>query len=286
MDTTTLLWTLAATLFAGLQTFSQKVAAQEKRDSAFNGFMMYAVSGSLAVTFLIFQPPLSDVWPLIALFGLAAGAAHALGNYIRLEALKHIDSVIYFPLNKVLGPLLVLIGGVYIFGDKLSVVQMIGVVCSISVPLLLISGAEHTRQSDLRRGLWFVVISTTLTSVSMLLTKQGLLYSSDIFFFLVMSQVAGVVSSTAIFIHKEKSFAHLTMRDVWLGVASGTLGFMAYATLLIALTTGLVSIVYVIQAHYILIPILLSIWWYKEHINIRKILAVVLSLTAIGLFFE
>ncbi len=286
MDTTTLLWTLAATVFAGLQVFSQKVAAQEKRDSAFNGFMMYGVSGALALGFLLVQPPPPETWPLIALFGLAAGSAHALGNYIRMEGLKYIDSVIYFPLNKVLGPLMVVVGGVFIFSEYLTPLQYLGVVCSVTVPLLLISGAEHHRQSNLKRGLWFVVISTTLTTISILLTKQGLSYDSNVFFFLLMAQVAGVVSSTIMFIRKERSLSHLTKRDVMLGAVNGVLSFLAYLTLLIALTTGLLSIVYVIQAHYILIPIILSIWWYKEHINLRKILAVAVSLLAIGLLYE
>jgi hypothetical protein len=39
----------------------------------------------------------------------------------------------------------------------------------------------------------------------------------------------------------------------------------------------------VIHAHYILVPIILSIWWYGEHINTRKVAAVVLSFLAISL---
>ena len=50
-----------------------------------------------------------------------------------------------------------------------------------------------------------------------------------------------------------------------------------------ALSTGLVSIVYIIQAHYILIPIVLSVWWYRDHINVRKFIAVVVSFFAITL---
>jgi uncharacterized membrane protein len=50
-----------------------------------------------------------------------------------------------------------------------------------------------------------------------------------------------------------------------------------------AMSTGQVSLVYTIQAHYIVIPIILSVIYYKEHMDLRKFAAVVLSMVAIGL---
>ncbi len=82
------------------------------------------------------------------------------------------------------------------------------------------------------------------------------------------------------------SVSHIEKRDVVLGLVSGTLGFFATYTLLQALLSGLVSIVYVIVAHYILIPIVLSVWWYGEHINFRKVAAIVLSLVAISVLYS
>ena len=114
MDQVTLFWTLVSTFLAGFSLFVQKVVAEEKRSSAFNGFMMYGVTGIIALGILSFQKDFPDHWLLVVAFGLAAGGIHGIGNFIRMESLRHIDSVIFFPLNKLIGPFLVVIGGIVI----------------------------------------------------------------------------------------------------------------------------------------------------------------------------
>lgn len=285
MDQTTLLWTLAGTFFAGIALFIQKVVAEEGRSSAFNGLFMYGLSGIIAFALL----PTAEVpidWRIVAFFGLSAGAIHGLGNFLRIESLKYIDSVLFFPLNKVFGPLLVVIGGIVLFSDSLSPVQYVGVALSLTVPLLLVSSVERSRQKNLTSGMRLLVVSTILSAVSILLTKQGL-RNSDVLFMLCMSQITGTLASVAILFRQHGAgramFAHANQRDITLGLLSGVFAFASSYCLFEALDTGLVSLVYVIQAHYILIPIVLSVWWYRDHINTRKFAAVVLSFFAIGL---
>ena len=288
MDTITFLWTLAATFFAGLQLFTQKIVAHERRDSAFNGLMMYGVSGVMALAILITLPWPKE-WIVGGLIGLSAGLIHAVGNYIRIESLKYIDTVIYFPINKVLGPVIVVAAGVVLFADSLSLKEYIGIALSLSVPLLLLSAAEHHRQRDLRRGVIFLLMSTILTSISVILTKQGLVVASAVLFVVAIAQIGGATTS-ALILFKQKGIrapvAHVDRRDILLGFFSGTLGFVSFYTLLKAMSTGALSLVYVIQAHYILIPIILSIWWYGEHVNFRKVIAVVVSCLAILLLYN
>src|SRR4051812_16189235 len=135
MDGITLAWTLAATVFAGLQIFTQKVVAQERGDSALNGVMGYGVSAIAAGIAAALTTGSSAALVLAALWALGSGTIHGFGSYIRIESLKYIDSVIYFPINKVLGPLMVLAMAVAWFGDKLTVLQYIGIVFSLCVPL-------------------------------------------------------------------------------------------------------------------------------------------------------
>lgn len=290
MDSITLAWTLAATVLAGAQLFVQKIVAQERRDSALSGFFMYAISGLMALVVLISLREMPKDWLIISMFALMGGAVHGFGNFIRIEALKYIDAVIYFPINKMLGPLLVVVAGVALFAEHLTATQYIGIALSLTVPLLLISSVEHHRQHDLRRGLIFVIISTALTSASVLFAKQGLSYGSEVWFILGVSQLAGSMSSATIFFKQRGLHSlHLSSikgRDLLLGVVLGVLGLFSYFTLLMAMKTGLISLVYVIQAHYILIPIVLSVWWYREHINTRKVVAIVVSLLAISVLYS
>ncbi|MDO8514623.1 MAG: EamA family transporter [bacterium] len=289
MDQVTLLWTLGSTVLAGLTLFIQKVVAEEGRSSAFNGFLMYGASGAFALVLLLVQHDMPAQWPLVVFFGLMGGAVHGLGNFIRIESLKYIDSVLFFPLNKILGPLLVVIGGVALFADPLTMMQYIGIGLSLTVPLLLVSSVEHQRQKNLPLGLKLLLVSTILTACSLLLIKQGLLYGSAVLLMLCASQLAGTIASAGILLKQHGAgfsmIAHADRRDVSLGLLSAFFGLFSAYALFEALSTGLVSLVYVIQAHYILIPIILSVWWYHDHINLRKFAAVMVSFLAITLLY-
>jgi len=289
MDAATFAWTIAAMVLAGMQVFSQKIVAHEKRDSAFNGIMGYGLSALIALLGLLFVYAIPANWQVIAFFGLAAGLTHGVGSYIRIESLKRIDAVIFFPINKVLGPVLVVAVGILWFGDALSIREYIGIALSLTVPLLLISAAEKHRQNNLKGGLILLVVSTAITAFSSLLVKEGLDYDASVLFIMALSQAAGAVSSVAIYL-KQRSGRVLDLlahdaRDVKLGLINGTLQFFSFLFFLKAISGGLISLVYVIHAHYILIPIVLSIWWYKDHINLRKFAAVVVSFLAISLLY-
>ena len=100
---------------------------------------------------------------------------------------------------------------------------------------------------------------------------------------------AGTVASAAILLKQHGAgwsmITHASRRDVYLGLFSAFFGLLSAYSLFKAMSTGLVSLVYVIQAHYILIPIVLSVWWYKDHINLRKLAAVMVSFLAITLLY-
>ena len=277
------LWTLAATFFSGLQVFFQKVVAQEKRGAALNGAFMYGLSG-VAAFLALFYYDVPNAWVWVSLYAIAGGVVHAIGNYVRIEGLKHIDSVIFFPLNKVLGPLVVLVGSVFILDEHLTQLQLVGVIVSMCVPLLLISTSERHRQQNLALGLVFLVVSTVLTSISQILTKLGVGLDPAVFFMMGVSQLAGFVSSGVMHTRSTETISALKDRRDWeLGLIAGLLAFVSFYALLKAMSLGQLSIVYTIHAHYILIPIILSVWWYGEHINARKLLAVCISFVAIGL---
>jgi uncharacterized membrane protein len=179
----------------------------------------------------------------------------------------------------------VVIGGVFFFSDALTPIQYAGVALSLTVPLLLITSVEFHRQKNLVYGLQLMVLCSVITALSLLVTKQGFLYGSYVLLMLGSAQTAGTIASAAILMrqHGMGFIAHAERRDVVLGLWSAFFGITSAYSLFVALDVGLVSLVYVIQAHYILIPIVLSVWWYRDHINLRKFAAVVVSFAAIAL---
>jgi drug/metabolite transporter (DMT)-like permease len=282
------LLTIASTVLGGIAMFTSKMIAVHKGDTAVNSFLQYSVSGVIALCAFVMNPVVPAAWASITFFAVVSGVMHGVGNMVRTNALHYIDSTIYFPLNKVLGPLFVFVCGVLLFKESLTQAQLFGVVLSLCVPLLLITASEHHRQNNLQRGLIFVVISTLLTAGSMLFVKAGAEAAESQIFMMLVSQIGGTFISYLAYAQQHKK--HLSLRSVsskhlLIGATSGVAGGLSFYLLLLAFHSGYISLVYTIHAHYILIPIFLSVWWYGEHINLRKFAAVVLSCVTLTLLY-
>jgi drug/metabolite transporter (DMT)-like permease len=279
-------WALAATFAAGIQVFSQKIVAQEKRDSALNGTIGFGISTVITGIAFIMFPSVPEGWHVVVAISLCAGVMMCVAAYYRIESLKEIDSVIYFPINKVIGPLVAVLIGVTLLHETLSTPQMWGIAFSVLVPLLLISSSERHRQGNLRRGLLLLLVSTILTAITAPLQKVVTNISSELLFPLLTWQIAATVSSALLYQWikpPEASLLRIHARDLKLGFLNGVLQFFSAFAFIKAISLGQVSIFYVIHAHYILIPIILSVLFYGDHINMRKFAAIVISLSAISL---
>lgn len=280
------IWALVATVMAGIQVFSQKVVAHERRDSAFNGVLGFGISALISgvafVTVFEFPAQLTTVVLISAFSGILMCAS----AYYRIESLKHLDSVIYFPINKVLGPLAVVFIGIFFLQERLSAMQILGVLLSVSVPLLLISSSEEHRQRNLRLGLIFLVVSTVLAAITAPMQKVVTNHTSELFLPVFIWQTTAAIGSIFLYqlLQRQSLKRHVfDRRDLQLGFINGVLQFFSSFAFIKAISLGLVSIFYVIHAHYILIPIILSVLLYGDHVNMRKFAAIVVSLFAITL---
>jgi drug/metabolite transporter (DMT)-like permease len=289
MDSTTFAWTLVATFFAGIHIFLGKVVAQKQLNAAWNNIITYIVSGPFFLfCFWLTGEQFPIAWKYVVFCALCAGATYGISAYTRIEALRHIDTVIFFPLSKIIGPFFAVVGGVVLFHESLTTGNIIGIALSMMVPLLLIQPKEHTRQRDLILGLILMVVATVTATATHLFAKEALIIRSGMFFYMGVAQCTGLFASIVLLIHEQrrKGIKYTMTRDDYrYGAASIVMGITSYIALMKALSTGKISLVYTIQAHYILIPILLSVWLYKEHMDLRKAAAVALSMLAIGLLY-
>ncbi len=288
MDGITFFWTILATIFAGLHIFAGKIVAHKKLNAAWNNIITYSIASPFFFfCFWVSGEVMPFYWKEVILFALCAGVAYGISAYTRIEALKYIDTVIFFPLSKILGPLIAVCGGIVFFHESLTPMNTLGVLLSIFVPLLLIQKSEHSRQTNLKFGMILMVVSTLMATATALLAKGALTVSGgEIFFYMSVAQCAGLITSIMLLKNEERTskerYVH-AWEDYKYGVLSSLIGMASYVALMKAMSTGQISLVYTIQAHYIVIPIVLSVIYYKEHMDLRKFAAVVLSMVAIGL---
>jgi drug/metabolite transporter (DMT)-like permease len=278
---------IISTIAAGFQVFVGKVVAERGGSGAVFSFLMYGVAClCTALTWLVWGT-IPEAWVYVGAMGLLSGFIHGVGNIVRVDSLKYIDSTIYFPINKVLGPIIVVASGIYLLGEQLTNPQYLGVLLSLAVPLLLITNKEHGRQKNLTKGLFLLVVSTVFSAGSMVFVKLGTAVISDVLFFVFLSNLGGLIMSVVFYVYQHGHFDLFTdhKSDWSIGIISGILGYISFGALSFAYSMSLMSVVYTINAHYILVPIILSVWWYREHMDLKKFAAVVLSCVTLTLLY-
>jgi drug/metabolite transporter (DMT)-like permease len=281
----------AGAVFAGISNFFFKVAAN--RGYHAEVFILHGGLVSTVLTGLVVL--LSDHSLLQFNFFISvmliAGMLAALSGIMKVYALRHIDSTIYFPLFKLLAPILAIIFGIVWFAETFTSIEWIGMTLGLTVPLLLITKAENGRQMNLKAGLLFVLLTALASAFAAALTKfvidAGIGVLVGVFY-----SALGVFLGTVITIIFKKGFWSV-LRHVRTDSDGKLILFGSLRAIFISLSYGLIlyayahggtlAIVQTIHSMYILIPIVLSIIFYKEHWNLQKATAIALSAAALVL---
>lgn len=284
------IFAVASAIVGGLGAFANKIAASRGYNTQqvliVNALTTMVIFGLPA---LYFEGLEQLSWPLIGV-ALLAGLATSPSAYIKVQVLHYIDSAIFLPLFKVVGPAIVIIFGLVFFGESFTAMEWFGLLVSLLVPLLLVSKVEHARQNNLTLGLALVVVCAMTSAIAAGLQK----YATDIadvplwiIFFIAIGILASAVVQYAIKYRGqifstfrqqyEPGVLHISLlRTVFAGG-----GFLL--TLYAFIFGGPLGIVYTINSLYILLPIILAIIFYGEHWNFRKALAIILSVVALAM---
>ena len=288
------LWFWAAVLSAvlgGISNFFFKVASVREYNAEI--FTLYGGLTSVIGTgliVLIYAVPIFqfNVFVLALFIG---GVLSATNSILKVHALRHIDATIFFPLFKLLSPALAIIAGITFFNELFTIWEWLGMLLGLSVPLLLISKVEHSRQNNLTAGLLLVVIMAFIAAGMAAINKLAMDHSVSVLVGIFYGSL-GVLIGTIVTMVYKKGFSRIlshiqedTSSSLFFYASLRAL-FMtgAFALALFAFTNGgTLAIVQTIHSIYILIPIVLSIIFYNEHWNLQKAVAIVLSVASLAL---
>lgn len=281
-------WTLIATIFAGMHVFLQKVGSKRGYSSNLLNTYSTLISGLIGLIIIIWTGELYSVSWLILIVGTINGAIYLIGSGLRMEAMKYIDTTILLPLHKFLSPIFALFIGILFFGELFTTKEWIGIGLGILVPLLLISRSEKDRQNNLSKGLVFLTISAFIVATNAAVSKEGVIFFNSVLMFATVSHLGSVPLGLIfhkVMNNKSNSSHHAFDKGlIKISFVCGIIQFISYYTFLYAFAAGgPLAIVYTIHSLYIVIPIVMSIIIYNEHCNLRKVIAIVLSMGAIAL---
>lgn len=291
MDKMWLLYAVFAAILAGIPSFILKVAAQRKYNSEV--FIFFGALASIIIlipTALIRSGVDSINWGMM-LVALVVGFFAALGSIFRIHALCYVDTTIYYPLEKLFSPAVVIAFGVTLFSESFTGVEWAGLLLGILVPLLLVTKKESKRQNNLLLGIVLVLVTGAISALVSALGKYVSGNYQDVLW-IVTAVSSGVLMGSFLFALQRKGFVkiteHLVQKRtksfVFLAMARGAANVIAYLCYVYSFVLGgPLVIVHTVYSLYILIPIVLSIIYYKEHWNLQKVSAIGLSFVALFL---
>lgn len=281
---------VASVFVSGAAAFAAKVAAVHRVDMSVVALYAALLTTATSFALLVYLGLLSSLFHPVLWFAFLAGTSYFVNTMLRVEALRLIDSAIFFPIYKVVGPLLTICAGIIFFQESFTKVEWIGLLLSLAVPLLLINSAEQARQNDLRKGIVILVIISCFAAFSIAVMKAGTDMAPNPWTYIVAGEFFLGLAATllllirhrfgALSVIKSASTARVFVLAFVLGVSNLA---AASAVVFAFINQGPLGIVYTINSLYILIPIVLSIIFYGEHWNLRKVTAIVLSIAALGL---
>lgn len=287
------LWFLLSVLSAilgGLFIFITKIAAERNYDVVLMSTASLTASAALFFFATLIFSDFTGFSRLMLVVAIVNSASYMWVNILRHNAMQCIDTAIYYPIYKTITPALTIIAGIFLFAETFTPIEWIGLVLSLLVPLLLISKAEKSRQKDLVRGLRLLLGAAFLAVIATISIKYGTDGTENTWLFIFLTDLGvAVAGMTILLVQKTKQPLIVRLQKLknteflsliaWMSVFQVT----GFATMVFAIAGGPLGIVYTINSLYILIPIVLSIIFYNEHWNARKIAAIILSIAALGL---
>jgi drug/metabolite transporter (DMT)-like permease len=273
---------IASTFFYGIQNFIFKVAAEKKLNSGRVMFSFSATVAFLSVAAFFLSDQTEKNYIALVIIALVNAIIFFISTISKAEALKRIDSSVYFPLDR-LNIAIVVVLSFIIFNERFTIFQSVGIFFAVSAFLLLgrdLKSDKH-KKKDVSTGLLLTIVSLIAGALSILGIKIASMELNK-FAFMAVAYFFNAILSLS-FINKlqgKHSKANQT-GAAGIGMLIGAFNFVGFYVLLKAYSAGPMSIVAVIQSTSFVLSLVLSVIIYKEKITITRFAAIALSIAAI-----
>ena len=158
---TWIFWALLSAVIGGFYSFSFKMIAQRNYDTHLATLYSYFIASVLIGLGCLFFWNLDDSLPafiLVIFLALLNIWFYTASIHSRVESMRSIDSVIFFPLYKTFWPIIVTAISILVFRETLSTSDILGIIVWITVPLLLLTKSENRIQKNLYRWVYYWII--------------------------------------------------------------------------------------------------------------------------------
>lgn len=286
--------TILATFIYGVLNFMYKVATMHNCSShKILNTSAATVSTLSLITILISGSEFKNIWNIL-FFAAINSAFFALGSIVKMKSLERIPTSVAFPVTK-LDSVFLIIYSLFIFGDNPSFFQWIGIAISFSMMAFIsynINDKDNAIKNDDSQnskiqtiGLLLAVLAAFSTSISML-TGAFASKSVDKINYMFVSYTLVMVYTFLInrvfYAKKSKGISQEIKNKTYLfGIIIGILNFTGYFLVLNAFEIGPLSLIQGISSNAFIIPIILSLIFFNENLNYKKVIVIVMAVISI-----
>lgn len=282
------IYAVLSAVFAGLYSLLSKSSAFLNHNSSLVTAWSMLIAALLSFTISDYGNTI-NYGSLPALLGVSLlnGVLYLIVVITRIESLRYINTTLYFPIYKTIGPIIVTLISLTYFGEALDSSDKFGVMLGVIVPLILITKGEAKSNSEIKRGVILLIIGAVASAFTACIPKFAIETKLQLDFTIAFSLTFGAVASLALYLKsiKNKKNESFNKDGVMLySLMGGVTMFLSWQFFGHA-TKGNLAIAYTINSFSIAITVLLAVLIYREQINSRKIIALILSISAI-IFFK
>lgn len=273
---------LLTCLSVGLVGFINKVIVEKKYDQKLSAVSFYLAQVIIYIIAFIYIGNY-EISLIIIFFGVLWGILDYFYLRTRFISLQGISSYLFFINSRLFSSLALLLLGVVIFGDNISLYEYMGFFIGFIVFGLLFE-KEKVKNIDYKKGLTFLGIGIIL----LILVHSGIKYVSTILtnIYLLFLSYAFTALIISIFVNRKdinmqiKDFSNI----IYLNIIHAFLFFFYIYFLFNTYNLADLGIAYKIQSYSIFIPIILSIIVYKEKVTYKKMIAFILTMISLWFF--
>lgn len=284
-----LLYSLLTTFLVGLYWFAQKVKAEHpgKSDTGFIFYTNFFFFWVWIFCVVIFWD-LKDIYNYqVAVYSFIIMFLYIIIAKTRLISLRYITSSTYFINYRIFSSIWLLLIGISLFQETITLSEIIWVFVGFLVFYLLIEKkSENESKKDIQRWFLYLFIWSVCIAGLQSVSKDFALSGESIYVLAMYSWMFGMFFSLLLKWKedlREVLYVSSYRYALFLGI-SWTIFATASITNNLAFIWGDLAIVYKIISYSLFIPIILSIIIYKEQVTPKKLSAFALTILSVFLF--
>jgi uncharacterized membrane protein len=281
------IYSIITMVLVGFFSFFTKIQSESKNDDFyFFSFQYIAMIIFSIICFFVFNKSL-----IINLQNLSLSFLFMILYFFvlksRFAALKYINTSTYFINYRIFSSILLIFIGQIFFSESISIKKYIGILLGFFIFYLLFGKKEKTETTkNLKLGISLIFVGVILISILQAVSKWIAINEIDLFSILFFEGIFGII---ILLISKRKNLKNsikFNFGKKWLlyYFVFGCVNYFSTLFSIWSFETGDLAVVYKVMSYSIFIPIILSIIFYKEKVNLKQIIAFILTIVSLWFF--